>query len=165
MNESGTDRKTLLIGIGNSGRSDDALGWKLVDEFADYDHLFDLEYRYQLQIEDAALVSRYKKVIFVDASCTLSDKGFSFEPCTPAPLTSFTSHELSPECIVWLARDLYDATPQAFVLAIGGTQWELNLGLSAEAKQNFNNAADFFRAYIQTYKIEQVTEKVSSTAP
>ena len=64
MNESGTDRKTLLIGIGNSGRSDDALGWKFVDEFADYDYLFDLEYRYQLQIEDSELVSRYKKVIF-----------------------------------------------------------------------------------------------------
>ena len=165
MNESGTNRKTLLIGIGNSGRSDDALGWKFVDEFADYDHLFDLEYRYQLQIEDAELVSRYKKVIFVDASCTLLDSGFSFERCTPEPLTSFTSHELSPGYVVWLARDLYNISPQAFVLAIGGTQWELHLGLSAEAKQNFNKAANFFRAYLQASETEYVTQKISSTVP
>ena len=165
MKESETDRKTLLIGIGNSGRSDDALGCKFVDEFADYDHLFDLEYRYQLQIEDAELVSRYKKVIFVDASCTLSDKGFSFEPCIPAPLTSFTSHELSPGCVVWLARDLYSVSPQAFVLAIGGTQWELHLGLSTAAQQNFNKAADFFRAYLQASETEYVTQKLSSSVP
>jgi hydrogenase maturation protease len=150
MNESGTDRKTLLIGIGNSGRSDDALGWKFMDEFGEYDHLFDFEYRYQLQIEDAELVSRYQKVIFVDASYMFLDNGFSFERCTPAPLTSFTSHELSPECIIWLAQDLYNASPEAFVLAIRGTEWGLHLGLSPDAHENFSRAAEFFRDYLLT---------------
>jgi len=157
MSESGTDQKTLLIGIGNSGRSDDALGWKFLDEFAVFDHLFDFEYRYQLQIEDAELVSRYKKVIFVDASCMLLDKGFSFERCKPEPIASFTSHEQSPACIVWLALDLYGATPQAFVLAIGGIQWELHLGLSDDAQKNFNNATNFFRNYLQASETEYVT--------
>ena len=149
MSASGTNQKTLLIGIGNSGRSDDALGWKFLDEFAEYGHLFDLEYRYQLQIEDAELVSHYRKVIFVDASCAIPDNGFSFDRCIPAPSASFTSHELSPACIVWLARDLYDATPQAFVLAIGGTEWELHLGLSVDAQINFSKAVDHFRTYLQ----------------
>ena len=149
MNESKTDQKVLLIGIGNSGRSDDALGWKFVDEFAAYDELFDVEYRYQLQIEDAELVSHYEKVIFVDASYVFLDNGFSFERCIPAPLTSFTSHEVSPECIVWLARDLYQASPEAFVLAIKGTKWGLHLGLSQDAHENFSRAAEYFRAYLQ----------------
>ena len=68
MNDINQTKKTLLIGIGNYGRADDALGWKFIDEFSDRDDLYDFEYRYQLQIEDAELVTKYEKVIFVDAS-------------------------------------------------------------------------------------------------
>ncbi|MDZ7651023.1 MAG: hypothetical protein U5K54_29970 [Cytophagales bacterium] len=89
MNELKMASRILMIGIGNNGRSDDALGWKFVDEFSDHEDLFDVEYRYQLQIEDALLITEYKKVIFVDASHKEYDNGYSFYKCEPGPHRSF----------------------------------------------------------------------------
>ena len=70
MNDSKTEKSgILIIGIGNSGRNDDGLGWKFVDIASQTMRgYFDVEYRYQLQIEDAELVSKYNKVIFADAT-------------------------------------------------------------------------------------------------
>ena len=58
----------LLVGIGNSGRQDDGLGWAFLDRI-EQDALFDgrIEYRYQLQVEDAALVRDAARIVFVDA--------------------------------------------------------------------------------------------------
>ena len=63
MNESWNDPATLLIGIGNSGRQDDGLGWAFLDAVCSQPDLkAQCEYRYQLQIEDAELVSRFERV-------------------------------------------------------------------------------------------------------
>jgi Ni,Fe-hydrogenase maturation factor len=60
--------RTLLIGIGNSGRADDGLGWAFLDEVEKtLPKNYDLEYRYQLQVEDAELISHYNTVFFIDA--------------------------------------------------------------------------------------------------
>lgn len=147
MNALKTNR-TLLIGIGNYGRSDDALGWKFIDTFESHDDLFDFEYRYQLQIEDAELISQYDQVIFVDASHEHYANGFSFHPCEPSASSSFTSHELLPEMVVWLAWELFGKKPEAYVMAITGITWELHHGLSAEAEENFKRAAAYFIGYI-----------------
>ena len=60
--------KTIVIGIGNNGRQDDGLGWMFLDFLDEQNANIDLEYRYQLQIEDADLISNYDTVIFVDAT-------------------------------------------------------------------------------------------------
>jgi hydrogenase maturation protease len=147
MNALKTTDKTLLIGIGNYGRSDDALGWKFIDTFISHDELFDFEYRYQLQVEDAELVGQYVKVIFIDASHQQFPDGFSFYDCTPSPSADFTTHKLEPEMVVWLADELYGRKPEAHVLAISGYSWALNHGLSKQAQVNLNNAVGFFIAY------------------
>lgn len=152
MNALRTDRKTLLIGIGNSGRSDDALGWKFADEFSHLDSLFDIEYRYQLQIEDAELVSHYENVIFADASRELSEEGFSFQQCLPKQTTSFTSHKLSPGSILWLSRELFNSSPHAAVLAIEGSEWELRQGISDYANRNLSKAVNYFRQALEGEK-------------
>jgi len=146
MNDTSQIEKTLLIGIGNYGRSDDAMGWKFIDEFSDLSDLFDFEYRYQLQIEDAELVSKYKKVIFVDASHEKMEKGFSFYPCIPAPTSAFTTHKLNPETVLWLTGELFSAPPKSYVMAIGGVTWELHQGLSNEAEENFGKAVSYFKS-------------------
>ena len=78
MNELNPDHKTILIGIGNDGRGDDALGWLFADQFADNSAL-EVAYRYQLQIEDAALIGQYDCVVFVDASLPTIETGFYFQ--------------------------------------------------------------------------------------
>lgn len=152
MSDINQTKKTLLIGIGNYGRADDALGWKFIDEFSELTNLFDIEYRYQLQIEDAELVSNYEKVIFVDASHQPTEKGFSFYDCVPAPTSAFTTHQLNSETVLWLAQELFNATPKGIVMAITGTYWQLHHGLSDEAKENFKKATAFFKEYINAEK-------------
>ncbi len=145
MNDLSQIKKTLLIGIGNNGRSDDALGWKFLDEFSGREDLYDFEYRYQLQIEDSELVSRYETVIFVDASHEKLEKGFSFYTCLPAPTSAFTTHQLAPETVLWLTGELFDAPPKGYVMAISGIEWKLHFGLSNQAKKNFKNAIAYFK--------------------
>lgn len=148
MNDTNQTKKILLIGIGNAGRSDDALGWKFVDEFSDLNDLFDFEYRYQLQIEDAELVSQYDQVIFVDASHQSIENGFDFYDCIPSPASTFTTHRLSPETVLWLARELFNSKPRGMMMAIEGKEWELHNGLSARANENYSKAIAFFAEFI-----------------
>jgi hydrogenase maturation protease len=145
MNGINQTKKILMIGIGNYGRADDAMGWKFLDELADAGDLYDFEYRYQLQIEDAELVSKYKEVIFVDASHQQLEKGFSFYGCIPGPTSAFTTHQLNPETVLWLAGELFDDPPKGYVMAISGINWQLHHGLSRLAEKNFKNAVSSFK--------------------
>jgi Ni,Fe-hydrogenase maturation factor len=70
--------RTIILGIGNNGRQDDGLGWLFLDSLKDLESKLTLEYRYQLQIEDAELISNYKTVIFVDASKSQPRRWFLF---------------------------------------------------------------------------------------
>lgn len=145
MNDLSQTKKRLLIGIGNDGRSDDALGWKFLDELSDLNTHYDFEYRYQLQIEDAELISKYEQVIFIDACHQPLENGFSFYPCIPAPTSSFTTHQLSPETVLWLTGELFGDPPKGYVMAISGIHWKLHNGLSNKAKENFIKAISYFK--------------------
>jgi hydrogenase maturation protease len=145
MNVLSQNKKTLLIGIGNDGRSDDAMGWKFLDELSGMQNMYDFEYRYQLQIEDAELVSNYDQVIFVDACHQQWENGFSFYRCHPEPTSSFTTHQLTPETVLWLAGELFNDPPQGYVMAISGIHWKLHNGLSNKAKENFIKAISYFK--------------------
>jgi len=141
-------KKTLLVGIGNNGRSDDALGWKFLDAFADRDDVFDRVYRYQLQIEDAELISKYERVVFIDATRTQEENGFTLYPCRALSATSYTTHKLNPGTVLWLAGELFCAPPSVYILAISGINWKLNFGISAFAETNFKNAVDYFKNWV-----------------
>lgn len=142
MSEAGK-KKILIIGIGNSGRSDDGLGWLLVDEIRKKSLNIDFVYRYQLQIEDAELISDYQTVIFADATKKSNKEGFFFELCRPNQGLGLTSHMLEPETVLWLENQLFKKNPTAFVLGIEGKKWELSLEPSQSGLSNLNRAIDF----------------------
>lgn len=138
----------LVLGIGNYSRGDDALGWEFIDALSDVSSI-DTDYRYQLQIEDACIISHYDCVILVDASAKPLPEGFNFSPCEPRNEFSFSSHRIEPASLLWLCRELYDVQPASYVMAIEGHQWELQPGLSDLAQTNFSNALTFFRSWLQ----------------
>lgn len=140
------DKRILMIGIGNSGRGDDALGWKFIDETEPLG--FEVDYRYQLQIEDAALIKEYDLVIFVDASAQPLEGGFSFRPCEIKNTITFSSHRIDPCSILWLCQELYGTTPEAYVMAIEGKHWELQQGMSREAEKNLAKAIRYFNQWV-----------------
>ena len=150
--------RTLLIGIGNGSRGDDALGWLFLNEIEEKDpQKFDMEYRYQLQVEDADMISQYERVLFVDATEELIPKGFAIKKCLPARSYYFSSHVQSPETVLYLCKTLYRKAPEAFVIAIKGYRWELGEPLSNEASEHLEKALKLFRTS-ELYKQTQVKE-------
>ncbi len=150
--------KILVLGIGNIGRQDDGLGWLFLDylQKANFGNM-DLEYRYQLQIEDAELICNYKSVIFVDATKENTKKGFYYRASEASDKHSFSTHELCPETVLFLTNNLYQHQPKAFILGIQGYNWELELGLSEKAKINLYKAEEFLFKNITKYNnIESV---------
>ena len=146
--EPGPNTETLLIGIGNNGRGDDGLGWAFVDRIRK-ERLFDgqVEYRYQLQVEDAALISEVERVIFVDSHQGELPNGFQLTRCEPLSEFAFTTHVLPPGAVLSLCRDLYGKMPHADLMMIQGTSWDLQIGMSPEAERHLEEALESFRNY------------------
>lgn len=137
--------KSILIGIGNSGRQDDGLGWAFLDKISPkLPPSFDVEYRYQLQIEDAELISHYDQVFFVDAHKQFLENGFVIEKCLPKETHHFSSHALPPETILYLTESVYNKNPDSYLIGISGENYELEIGLSKNAITNLKNSLSNF---------------------
>jgi len=151
------DSKHIIIGIGNSGRQDDGLGWMFLDYIKDrLPPNYDYEYRYQLQIEDADLISSYSSVYFVDAHKDQFDKGYVLKACLPKSDQGFTTHQLAPETVLYIANKLYNAQPQAYILGISGQHFELQIGLTEIAKSNLLKAVTGFNQRLVA-DLEEIT--------
>ena len=137
--------RILLTGIGNSGRADDGLGWAFAEQVREAcAGKMDIEFRYQLQIEDTVLISAYDIVIFADASHESLTDGFVIRKCFPGSHYYYSSHVQSPETILYLARELYQEEPIAYTIAIEGYQWRLQTGMSVKAAINLQSALSVF---------------------
>jgi hydrogenase maturation protease len=135
----------LLVGIGNNGRGDDGLGWEFVERIAALGvDCFDYEFRYQLQVEDAAMIGDYDIVIFVDSSKEKLSGGFKMSRCISASHSFFSTHSQAPSAILHLANSLYSKFPKAYTLVISGKEWDVQTSLSTEARKNLESALSFF---------------------
>ena len=140
---------TLLIGIGNTARADDGLGWAFLEAIREGGHFNgELALRYQLQVEDADMIRDYETVIFVDALHKPVEAGFYWKPCLPVATFGFSTHALDPESVIALCQELYGEAPEAYTLGITGHKWELEEGLSPEALKNLEGALRFFEENI-----------------
>lgn len=145
----------LLIGIGNIGKSDDGIGWKFA-ELAGNHPAVCCEYRYQLQVEDAALAASFDKIVFVDATQEAVKKGFRISRCETAAHYFYSSHIQTPETILHLTQHLYDKSPEAYTIAIAGRKWGLGTGLSATGIKNLHAA---FKYFDETFLRQQLSGK------
>jgi hypothetical protein len=145
MNELKTESQVLLIGMGNRERGDNGLGWTFADimNSLGYDFL-DFEYREQMFVEDAKLISRYEVVIFVDACYEKFGCGFEISRCFGASHGFYFSNAQAPSAMLYLAKKLYHKTPKAYLLTISGEEWEEQTLLSNSAVRNLQSAVDFF---------------------
>jgi len=142
----------LLIAIGNDGRNDDGLGWAFghrVEKSGSFSG--PVVYRYQLQVEDAWLMAAHPWIIFVDACREPLKAGFDLSAIQPAARFSYTTHQMAPQTVLALAKDLYGAVPEAFLLRIKGEAWELNCSLSAVGRENLRRATEGFSLWIGNF--------------
>lgn len=146
LSRPGLGPDTLLFGIGNCGRADDGLGWAFLDR-VQHEPGFEspTEYRYQLQVEDAAVIARAGRVIFIDSCRGDLSGGFRWAACDASENFEFTTHVLPPSAVLYYCRTLYGLAPRAEILMIGGHDWGLRNGISTQAMENLDRALRFFR--------------------
>jgi hydrogenase maturation protease len=146
------ETRTLVLGYGNPGRTDDGLGPAAAEAI----EAFELpgvrtSANYQLTIEDASDAARCDTVIFIDASKN-GEEPFSVTLVRPTALAScFVSHLVSPEYILLLCERVYGRTPNAWLIGIRGYDFDFREGLTQRAEENLAHAI----AYIRTHLLER----------
>ena len=138
-------RKTLVYGFGNPGRQDDALGILLVEKLEQWLKEYpaagvETDSNYQLNIEDAAGISSFDRVIFADASREENIAHFKITAVEPSGKVEFTMHAVSPSFILHLCQSIYEKKPETLLLHIRGHEWELAEGLTERAAGNLDLA-------------------------
>lgn len=140
--------KILIYGYGNPGRYDDGLGNEFVNKIENWikeNNItnIDVDSNYQLNIEDAEVISHYDKVIFVDASEEpIDDFYFSYVEASDAHI-EFTMHAVSTSFVVDLCQKIYNKTPEVYLIHIKGYVWDFEEKITEEAMNNLNKAFDF----------------------
>ncbi len=157
--------KILILGYGNPGRGDDALGPLLVEELerrraasvrtahdaaaagetpgdepsfatpAVAAPAVDLVWSYELAAEHAYDLSQHDLVICVDAARRQAE-GVRLRSVRPSRSVTFSTHTMTPASVLALARELYRAKPHVYLLTIRGYRWGLREGLSPGAEIN-----------------------------
>jgi hydrogenase maturation protease len=156
--------RILVYGYGNPGRQDDGLGIELVsrlEEWAAATGLADIEFdnNYQLNIEDAEVISRKDLVVFADAS-EENIEDFCLSKVDGSGKLSFTTHAASPGYIVKLCQELFQKEPLVFLLHIKGYEWAFQEGLSSKAQINLEKAVSFMKDILEhPEKAAESTEK------
>jgi hydrogenase maturation protease len=108
----------LLVGYGNTLRSDDGVGPKVVEAIAALKLpgvetlIYDL-----LTPEVADPISRADTVVFVDAAIEASAE-VQLRALSPADSSQVMAHAANPRTVLALARDVFGHTPKAWWLTI-----------------------------------------------
>jgi hydrogenase maturation protease len=117
-----TPPQTLVLGVGNPLRRDDAAGWWLASRLEVLAiPCVDIRCVQQLQVEMAETWGHYDRVVVLDAAVSGGAGLHRLPPAeatTPAP-----SHALSPGAVQALSQTLFDHTPEVWVCAIPATDF------------------------------------------
>ena len=112
----------LVIGYGNTLRTDDGLGWYAAERLASDPRLEGATVigRHQLTPELALDVGRADLVVFVDASHGPAPGTIAIDSVAPAGHSAAAwSHQLTPSTLVALARELYGRAPEVILVRVG----------------------------------------------
>jgi len=123
----------VVVGYGNTLRTDDGLGWYAADRLAGDPRLpgATVLQRHQLMPELALDISAAALVVLVDASHALSAGTVTVTPVERAgDATTTWSHHLSPPSLVALAQELYGRAAPVFLVSCGVESFEMGDRLS-----------------------------------
>jgi len=132
--------KTLVIGYGNTLRSDDGVGRKVAEAVAGLG-LTGVQAIGcpQLTPEFAEQVSQAECVVFVDAAVD-SPREVQLRPLEPSESSQVFGHAADPRTVLALARDVFGHAPEAWWLTIPAEEFRFGEELSPLAQAGFETA-------------------------
>lgn len=130
----------LIIGYGNTLRSDDGVGQVVAMEVEKWNlpQVRSL-YLHQLTPELAEKIVKFETVIFIDA-CLNSNKVELKQVKNLTSVNHNSGHSLSPEYLLYLSNFLYQKTPKAWLITIPIENLDLGENLSLVAQKGITEA-------------------------
>ena len=133
--------RVLIVAYGNPLRCDDGVAWHAAEALESRFPNSEVEIvrLHQLAPEVAEEVRQRDIVLFIDAACPTDIENCMpgeirvneiLQPATHEDDGAQFSHVYSPVKILNLARDLYRASPKAFVITVAGEKFDHGDGLS-----------------------------------
>jgi hydrogenase maturation protease len=133
----------LVIGYGNPLRQDDGVGWVVSTRLlADRPEGTAILTCHQLTPELAERISSVAVVVFVDAALGEGPGRVDRRPVRAdesGPLSA--SHDLSPQALLALARDLYGHEPRGWIITVTGERFGHGESLSPRVHAAIEPAA------------------------
>jgi hydrogenase maturation protease len=125
----------LVIGYGNPLRGDDGVGPEAARRLRK--NGVDALAVHQLTPEIAERIATARAVFFLDADTNLQPGDISVEALHEAAssVASSMEHYVSPAILLRLAHEAYGANPDAWYVAMGGSNFEMGEGLSGDARR------------------------------
>ena len=137
--------EALVIGYGNVLRSDDGVGWHVVERLAEDPRLTGstLLHVHQLTPELALDISRATIVVLVDAQHGPDAGTCVVDRVAPDEDVATTwSHHLDPSSLTGLAIELYGNAPEVYTVGVGIASLEAGDELSPEVRMALPEIAD-----------------------
>ncbi len=136
-------KKVLVVGYGNSLRSDDGLGLFAVREIQQKISRPEIEFLevVQLQPELAETISKKDLVIFIDAVMHGISGETHYELVFPAAKAPGMSHTTDPETLLFAAKELYGKVPKALLATVAGECFGFGTTLSPEVEASTRGLA------------------------
>lgn len=128
--------ESLVVGYGNSLRSDDGIGIRVAEIAASWNlpEVRSLA-RPQLTPELAADLASVDLVIFVDACRAVDSESVRLQALKPGDSIQIRTHFSDPRAILSLTGAIYGKFPQAWWLVVSGINFQLGDSLSAVAER------------------------------
>jgi hydrogenase maturation protease len=114
--------RTLVIGYGNTLRSDDGLGWRAAELIAASrlgDHV-EVQPHHQLTPELAQPISEADLVIFIDADSRGTPGHVCCQRVEPSAAPSDFTHHFNPGALLAMASHLFGRCPRTFIISVVG---------------------------------------------
>jgi hydrogenase maturation protease len=128
-----TKSELLIIGFGSSMRGDDAAGPHAARLLAQQGYR--TKDVHQLTPELAEDIASAREVVFLDAHSELAPGQIAIERLTSRPnATAPLEHSASPAGLLRLTRRAYGAEPMAWLIGMGGSDFELSDRLTPAAE-------------------------------
>ena len=126
---------TLIIGYGNQSRRDDGVGAFVIEQLAALSLPgVELESAHQLEVEAAETISRFNRVIFVDAAIPEAPESIQRSEVTPNFQSHAVAHYLTPADVLALCKTLYGREPKAVLFSIRGRDFNFGTTLTPEVE-------------------------------
>jgi hydrogenase maturation protease len=139
----------LVIGYGNTLRSDDGVGPKIAEAVAALNLPGVAALSCALLVPELAdPIAHAAKVVFVDAAVD-APREVQLRAVTPAESSQIMAHAADPRSMLAVARDVFGQAPEAWLLTIPADNMGIGEEFSGLARRGFSQALQLIQRLAQ----------------